>query len=601
MAAGSFDTASIAVDAPSTIGSFPCTITVSDAAATNSPQSAAVTYTVSAGSCPAGAVGLSSSSIIVGQTATASAPAGFSGGTFLTSNSGIASISGSTITGQSPGVAGISGAGWNYPANGSTNCALAATNLTVNPVPRPTISLSPTTFSFSGISGGPTPASQTLTISNTGSATLNYTASTNQNWCRIDGVNNSGSIGPISVAAGSFDTATVSVDAPSTIGSYSCTITVSDTNATNSPQSAAVTYNVSVGDPSNVIASNASCGSISLSWTAGAGAGAYDIFRNTTNNRGSSTQIASNVAATSYQDATVVAGTNYFYWVRSVGGSGSRVAANTNSSGGIATGVCAPAAPSGLSFTNPCGTAIDLTWNDVANETGYHIWRDVSPGGSPPTQIFYGRPYYQLSPANLANDIDFTDNPATGASYRYVVTAFNTAGDSLPSNETMSIFNEACSANLTLSNKSIELVNGQAYTGQTLSSGDVLTFRLIINNSGNTTAYDVYVADTLTSTLDYEEASATFNSGTLSESVSGQIVTWNLNPNDKDTSGSNWIITYRARLTSASAQAIDFFDNTPVINYEDPAGTSRTYTPSFPLTPFRTGQGRVPTIREVAP
>jgi len=102
--------------------------------------------------CPAGSVGLSPSSVTVGQTSTASAPSGWSSGSFSSSNNSIATVSGSTITGQSQGNAVISGLGWTAP-NGATSCNLDIAVLTVNPAPKSHINLSPTSFSFSGVSG----------------------------------------------------------------------------------------------------------------------------------------------------------------------------------------------------------------------------------------------------------------------------------------------------------------------------------------------------------------------------------------------------------------------------------------------------------------
>ncbi len=97
------------------------------------------------------------------------------------------------------------------------------------------INLSPTSFSFSGVSGGATPAGKNLNISNTGNAALNWTGSTNQDWCHLGS-------GSGSVAAGGNSNVTVSVDAPSNVGSFNCTITISGANADNTPQTATVTY-----------------------------------------------------------------------------------------------------------------------------------------------------------------------------------------------------------------------------------------------------------------------------------------------------------------------------------------------------------------------
>jgi hypothetical protein len=95
---------------------------------------AQVQVTVQAGSCPAGSVILSASSINVGQTSTSSAPSGFSGGTFSSSSTTVATINSGTgvATGASFGSSNISGAGWTYASNGATGCSLTATALTVS-------------------------------------------------------------------------------------------------------------------------------------------------------------------------------------------------------------------------------------------------------------------------------------------------------------------------------------------------------------------------------------------------------------------------------------------------------------------------------------
>jgi len=110
-------------------------------------------------------------------------------------------------------------------------------------VPKSTISLNPNTLSFSGVSGGATPAGKTLIISNTGTATLNWGGSTNQDWCHIGTTSGS-------VSAGGSQNVTVNVDAPSNVGTFNCVITISDPNASNNPQTISVTYTVAASAPS---------------------------------------------------------------------------------------------------------------------------------------------------------------------------------------------------------------------------------------------------------------------------------------------------------------------------------------------------------------
>jgi len=187
-----------------------------------------------------------------------------------------------------------------------------AKNITVTAAPKPHIVLNPTAFTFNGVSGGATPAGKTLQISNTGNATLNWAGSLNQGWCHL-------SSGSGSVSAGNSQNVTVSVDAPSNIGSFNCVITISDANADNSPQTASVTYTVTAAlpaAPSNAAASISSCSQINVSWQDNSNnEDGFKIERKT--DATSWTQIATVGAnITSYPDSGLAENTKYYYRVR---------------------------------------------------------------------------------------------------------------------------------------------------------------------------------------------------------------------------------------------------------------------------------------------
>lgn len=165
---------------------------------------------------------------------------------------------------------------------------------------------------------------------------MNWSASTNQNWCHVSPASGS-------VAAGGRANISVSVDAPSNVGTFACNISISDPNATNSPQNVSVTYRVgspSTGNPSNVIAVASGCNSIIISWSGGSNVTSYNLFRSI-NNSIPSAPYDFALSKTSYIDVVVSPGSNYYYWVQSVGGIGTKVAANTNSLGGAALQDCA--------------------------------------------------------------------------------------------------------------------------------------------------------------------------------------------------------------------------------------------------------------------
>ena len=105
----------------------------------------------------------------------------------------------------------------------------------------PVISLNKSQLTFNFCASGPPPSSQSFTISNAGSGTLNWTVSDNMGWltCTPTSGTDSGTI-------------TVSIDNTGlAAGPYATTITVSSSNASNSPQYITVYLNISdcVDDP----------------------------------------------------------------------------------------------------------------------------------------------------------------------------------------------------------------------------------------------------------------------------------------------------------------------------------------------------------------
>jgi hypothetical protein len=118
--------------------------------------------------------------------------------------------------------------------NASNNAQTIPVSLTVSA--RPTITRSPTSLSATTYTGA-SPSAQTFTVQNTGSSTLSYSISANQTWL---------SIAPTTgTSTGGANTHTVTYSTASlAAGTYSATITISDSNATNNPQTIAVSLTV---------------------------------------------------------------------------------------------------------------------------------------------------------------------------------------------------------------------------------------------------------------------------------------------------------------------------------------------------------------------
>ena len=118
--------------------------------------------------------------------------------------------------------------------------SLSTVSVTNNLAPAsPTIGLDPTEFTFNAVENGANPDDQILNITNTGAGTLNWSVSDDADWLAL------------SPASGTGDgTSTLHVDITGlTANIYNATVTVSDPNATNDPQTAAVTLNISEPPP----------------------------------------------------------------------------------------------------------------------------------------------------------------------------------------------------------------------------------------------------------------------------------------------------------------------------------------------------------------
>jgi hypothetical protein len=111
-------------------------------------------------------------------------------------------------------------------------------NLTINEPP-PEIALSETLFTFEATEGEKANLYDTLTITNTGGGTLNWTGANAETWLTID---------PTSGAAPS-DVELAVVTSGLTAGVYYDTVTISAAGATNSPQKAAVQLTIIEPDP----------------------------------------------------------------------------------------------------------------------------------------------------------------------------------------------------------------------------------------------------------------------------------------------------------------------------------------------------------------
>jgi uncharacterized membrane protein len=267
-------------------GTYSATISISDPAAGNSPQTIPVSLTVTA--APQASISRSPSSLSGSIVAGANAP----DQTFNVWNSGGGTLSysisvdqswlscnpaGGTSTGEQDTVTVRYSTTSFSPGTYSATITIsdpAASNspqtipvtLTVASIAQASISRSPVSLSPSTVAGTNAPA-QTFNVWNSGGGTLSYTISVDQSWLSCNPAGGT--------STGEQDTITVSYLTTSfSPGTYSATITISDSGADNSPQTIPVTLTIT-SIPQAVV---------ELNFEEGSGTTAYDTSGN--NNSG---------------------------------------------------------------------------------------------------------------------------------------------------------------------------------------------------------------------------------------------------------------------------------------------------------------------------
>ncbi len=263
-------------------GTYTATIPISSSGASNSPVSIPVTLTISStGGSPT--ISLSPSSLSFSATAGGANPAAQNvtvnnsgDGTLASPTTSISygsggsgwlsvSCSGSsapyTCSNQATTgslAAGTYNATVNVASSGATNTPQTYTvSFTVNSGSTPAISLSPSSLTFNATAGGSNPAAQNVTVSNGAGGTL-ASPTTTINYGSGSGwlsVSCSGSSSPYTC---SNEPATGSLAA----GTYTATVSVASSGASNTPQSYTVTFTVNSASVcvDSTLANNSNCG-----------------------------------------------------------------------------------------------------------------------------------------------------------------------------------------------------------------------------------------------------------------------------------------------------------------------------------------------------
>ena len=247
----------------------------------------------------------------------------------------------------------------------------------------------------------------------------------NNTWFRLDRVGDTftGYQSADGVEWHEVNSVTMSMDSTYYIGLASC--------SGEYDQLSEVTFdNVTITDPSNLIAPNAPTGldakggntQDTLSWNSVAGARSYTVKRATTSG-GPYNVVASGLNNTTFVDTGLDNGTTYYYVVTASGFGGE----GSNSTEINATPeLSVPSAPNNLFATALSGQQIDLAWSASPTAETYQVKR----------ASLIGEPYTTIgSPSTTF----FSDtNVSSSETYYYVVTAGNSLGES-PNSEEISI------------------------------------------------------------------------------------------------------------------------------------------------------------------
>ena len=204
----------------------------------------------------------------------------------------------------------VSKSDWEYDSDASVKTK----SITVGGTPSPTISFSPSSFSFTAAEGGANPADQALSIWNSGGGTLNWSISDDVAWLGLSPTSGS--------STGETNNVTLSVDISGmAVGNYDATIIISATGATNTPQTTPVSVEIIAPDTtpptiSNVKASNITTSSATITWRTNEVADSKVEYGKTTS-YGSSKSATSLVTSHSITLAGLEPETTYHYKVTS--------------------------------------------------------------------------------------------------------------------------------------------------------------------------------------------------------------------------------------------------------------------------------------------
>ena len=150
---------------------------------------------------------------------------------------------------------------------------------------------------------------------------------------------------------------------------------------------------------------------ISLAWDLVTGATSYQVFRATTSN-GQTAVPLTTVTTNSYLNPGLINGTQYFYKVAAVNGSGAGPLSNQ----AMATPIALPTAPTNVTVL-PGNAQLALSWTAVSGATSYQVFRGTTSNGELAAAV-----------TTVTTGTFLNTGLTNGTTYFYKIAALNGAG-----------------------------------------------------------------------------------------------------------------------------------------------------------------------------
>ncbi len=331
-------------------------------------------------------------------------------------------VTGETEFGHSI-VIGLDSAGGSYDETNSSNLVVAEGSgiLTqTDAVPSLNFSVSANPASATVQSGGSATSAVSVAVISGIPQTVNFSATNLP-------ANTTASFNPASCLPGCSSVLTLDTTSNTPGGSHQITLSATAGSLVRTTNFTLTVNTQTVPDAPTNLSANPGAMQISLTWQAPAFTGGspitgYSIYRSTTSGGESAPAIGTS-GVTSFTDSGLTPGVTYYYKVSAENAVGVGGMSNEAFSVPLAS---APSAPQNLSAAP--GGQISITWQAPASDGGstvinYNVYRSTSSG----TETFY---------ANAGNQLSYSDSSVSvGTTYYYKVSAVNSSGESVLSNE----------------------------------------------------------------------------------------------------------------------------------------------------------------------